>query len=206
MTDDMESREDILIHRVIDGWATGDDLRDLFALAAADGSIWDRLESARGDREALAAAVNDAVSIADHVDAPVHAPHEAPLRVRFAGWTGWAAAAAVVLAWSWFGQIPLPNGGAVSGPSIQPASLTADDALAQYIEVSTAEKRFLRELPQVLVETRPAADGQGTEVTYLRQFLERAVVNDLYEVTADENGRPGAVRVSNPVSTRSVLY
>lgn len=204
MTDEIESREDILIARILDGESCHDDLRDLFALAAADASLWDRFEAARRDRDAFALAVDEALSVADRVAAPVHSPAaSAPL--RFAGWTGWAAAAAIVLAWSWFGRLPLPNSGPV-GPAVQPASLSADAALAAYIERSTAENRFIRELPQLLIEARPTADGQGTEVTYMRQFLERAVVNDLFELSTDESGRPGAVRVSNPVNTRSVLY
>ncbi len=203
MSHEMESTEDILISRVIDGFAAAEDWRAFSALAAADPGVWERLAAQQADREALALAVQETTAVADAVSAPVgREAHAAPL--RFAGWTGWAAAAAIVLAWTWFGNVPAPVGG--GAPAITPVSLSADDALARYIEASTVEKRFIRELPKVMVESRRADNGTGMEITYLRQFLERATVDDLYEVSTDEYGRPGAVRVSNPVSTRSVLY
>ena len=211
MTDEMNSREDILITRVLEGEAQRNDLRDLFALAAEDATLWDRFQAARQDRDAFAMVVNEAVSVADRIESPLHASEgdlTSPARLRFAGWSGWAAAAAIVLAWSWFGQLPppspLPDG--PTGAILAPASLSADDALAAYLDRSRAENRLIRELPQVFVEARPAADGHGTEVTYMRQFLERTVVNDIYELTTDEAGTPGAVRVSHPVNTRSALY
>lgn len=203
----MESTEDILISRVIDGCAGAEDWRAFSALAAADPALWERLAAQQTDREALALTVQAAIAIADAVPTPIRRePVAGPLRFAgWTGWTGWAAAAALVLAWTWFGQMPAPTGSG-AGVTVAPASLTADDALARYIEASTAEKRFIRELPKVMVESRRAENGAGVEITYLRQFVERAVVNDLYEVSTDEYGRPGAVKVSNPVSTRSVLY
>lgn len=74
MTDEIESREDILITRILDGESCQDDLRDLFALAAADASLWDRFEAAKRDRDAFALAVDEALSVADRVAGPGSLP------------------------------------------------------------------------------------------------------------------------------------
>jgi len=212
MTEPMESREDILISRVIDGTARADDLREIASLAAGDASLWDRLASADSDRAALTLALASAIVVADAVEAPMHAyaeQKESHGRYRFigaSGWVGWSAAAAVVFAWTISSRGPVP--GPIGGPSteVRSVSLSADDALAKYIEASKAEDRFIRELPKVMVESHRASDGSGTEVTYLRQFIERVTVNNLYELSTDEHGRPGAVRVNSPIGTPSVLY
>lgn len=209
MTEPMESRADILISRMIDGRARADDLRELSELAAADVSIWKQLAAADSDREALALAVESTIGVADRIEAPAPTPesHDGPYRLNaWTGWMGWAAAAAVVFAWAMFSQMPLPGAGTTEPAPIQPVALSADDALQRYIEARKAEDRFIRELPKVMVDSRKTADGTGTEITYMRQFLEKTVVSDLYEVGTDEHGRPGAVRVNSPVGSRSTLY
>lgn len=209
MTEPMESNEDILISRIIDGHARADDLRQLSTLALADNSVWDRLAEADADREALCLAVESEIAVAQGVAAPMRDTEAPAGPYRFVGWTGWmgwAAAAAVVFAWTVSSRGPVSNGTALPGAGIQNVSLTADDALAQYIKASKAEDRFIKELPKVMVESHLAADGRSTEVTYLRQFVEKATVNDLYELSTDEHGRPGAVRVNSPIGTQSVLY
>jgi hypothetical protein len=57
--------------------------------------------------------------------------------------------------------------------------------------------RVLGEVP-VLCESKPAATGQGFEVVYVRQILERAEVHDLYRFSVDEAGNPLPVRVTVP--------
>lgn len=212
MTEPMESREDILISRLIDGAARADDLREIATLAAGDASVWDRLAAADADRLALTLAMESTIAVAASIEAPMHEyapPDESDGRYRFigaSGWVGWAAAAAVVFAWTISSRGPVPGPTAGPGADVRNVSLSADDALAKYIEASKAENRFVRELPKVMVESHYASDGSGTEVTYLRQFLEKATVNNLYELSTDEHGRPGAVRVNSPIGTPSVLY
>ncbi len=209
MTEPMESNEDILISRIIDGHARADDLRQLSSLALADSSLWDRLAEADADREALCLAVESEIAVADGVAAPLHETEatNGPYRfVGWSGWIGWAAAAAVIFAWTISSSGPVNSGAPMSGSGVRNVSMTADDALAKYIEASKAEDRFVKELPKVMVESHLAADGRSTEVTYLRQFVEKATVNDLYELSTDEHGRPGAVRVSSPMGAGSELY
>jgi hypothetical protein len=54
----------------------------------------------------------------------------------------------------------------------------------------------LGEIPErVLIDARPAADGRGYELLYLRQFLEQSIVPDLYVPAGqDEQGKPTLVR------------
>ena len=56
----------------------------------------------------------------------------------------------------------------------------------------------MMEMPtRVLVESRPADGGNGYEVLYLRQVLERTVVPDLYRFDGrDERGVATLVRAS----------
>ncbi len=206
MTESMESQEDILISRVIDGRAGAEDLRQLSALAQADGAVWDRLAAADADRAALALAVEREIAVAELIEAPGadELEHEPYRFVGWTGWMGWAAAAAVVFAWTITGSGPGRSN--FPPPTVQNVSLSADDALARYIEASKAEDRFIRELPKVMIESHLAADGRATEVTYLRQFVEKATVDNLYELSTDEHGRPGAVRVSSPIGSSSQLY
>ena len=48
---------------------------------------------------------------------------------------------------------------------------------------------------KILMEAQPAADGNGYEVVYIRQILERARVNDIYRFSQDETGRATPVPV-----------
>ncbi len=209
----METREDILISRIIDGYARADDLREVATLAAGDASVWDRLAAADADRTALTLAMDREIAVANAIEAPMYEcpsePDESGGRYRFlgaSGWMGWAAAAAIIFAWTISSGGPRPGPTVGPGTGVRNVSLSADDALAKYIEASKAEDRFIRELPKVMVESHLAADGRRTEVTYLRQFVEKAMVNDLYELSTDEHGRPGAVRMKSPITTQSVLY
>ena len=56
--------------------------------------------------------------------------------------------------------------------------------------------RVVGEMSRILVEARPAADGQGFEVLYVRRMVERAVVPRLWEITEDEHGDPVPAQVS----------
>lgn len=128
-------------------------------------------------------------------------------------WGGWAAAAAVVLSWSlsspWAThQRPDPGAGPGSGQvaqreapeGVQAASggvmvRNAAEALRAYMDKGREDGWVVEELPEhVLIEAHRRPDGE-VEVLYLRQILERAVVDEAYRLAEDEAGRLVPVRM-----------
>lgn len=196
------TREDVLIGRVVDGEASSTDWEALERLAATDPLVWERVGRAQRTHARLEREVEDAIAIAELIEAPsprVVAGHSLGLRVRQYG--GWAAAAAIGLAWVAI-QRPgstslLPANPGMTAGFGMPASLTADEALAQYVRAGQADGRVLGEMQPMLVSTRPLADGQGKEVWYVRPILERARVTDVnvLSVGMDEHGQPRYVPV-----------
>lgn len=194
-------RDDQIISRVIDGDASQRDWNALESIAARDPAVWRRLALALRDHAGFVRAVNASVRAADAVEAPVTlagavpAAGAGPHRTRRLGtWAGWAAAAVVALAWgSTFLRPPgVTTLGEHAGFAEAIRSAPAADLIAAYLDRGRAEDRVIGELPErVLLDSRPAESGDGYELLYLRQILERVTVPDLYEYTAqDEAGRP----------------
>jgi hypothetical protein len=192
---------DILVSRVLDGCATPADWGRLERLAEQDAGVWRELALAQRADQSLRSAVNSAIDAAG-----VHELSDNDLRAGavsrgeglvarrsrgLAAWGGWAAAALVALAF-------VARTREVSGPASPVAGLSAPvasaaDAFRAYLDKGREQGRVYGELPEkVLVDTVPAADGNGYEVVYIRQILERTHVPAMYElrVTHDEFGRP----------------
>jgi hypothetical protein len=192
-----ECSGDIIINRLVSGEARDHDWREFAALAQSDPSLWNRIADVQRDQSRLAEAVRQAVACADAVELPGSAPRATGGRLwsQAAAWSGWAVAASLAIAVTLFLQstpsIPVPQGGGVA-----PVELTLDDALRAYKDLGSRSGQVIGELPdKVLIDTRPASSGEGYELLYLRQFLERVHVPDLYEFAAlDEQGRPTLVR------------
>lgn len=191
-------RGEILIARVIDGEATDAEFDELRSLAAVESSVWRDLAEAQRDAAGLSSAVDRAVSIADRVDLPVDTtlPVVRMRSVMSAG--GWLAAASVLFAWIVTGGPELTEAPALRIPQhvagLAPAS--AADALDRYLTLGREEGQVLGEMPTgVVLERRPLADGDGYEVIYLRQIMERAFVEDVYEIARDDAGKPETIRV-----------
>ncbi len=204
-----EDRNDTLISRIIDGDATSAEWDELSASARIDPALWQRLAATMHDGAGFTRALRASVAVADEIGLPAEragargrprppAPQRSSRTLRAATWCGWAAAAAIAIAWT--ASVP-----ALVPPTARPIPLqtagifdgaAAADLYSAYLKNGRREQRVIGELPdRVLVDTRPAAEGQGYEVLYLRQILERAVVPDLYEFSAqDEAGRPALVR------------
>ncbi len=194
---------DVLITRIIDGEATPEDWTSFKALASRDASVWGELAEAQQDHAELSSALGPSLALADRVDAPLHEGYSERLTVRIravAGWGGWLAAAAVLLAWTLGAGGPQGGVGpglGAGGATPQEAGLlrrpaTPDQALDWYLDAGRAEGRVIAEMPtKVLLEARPNPDGAGFEVLYYRQILERAVVPELRSV--DGFGRVGPV-------------
>src|SRR5690606_27872013 len=155
----------------------------------------DLFEMQRGQAE-LARAVDQQLDVAEFVDAPVHDHLSAQLTGRIRrgmAWAGWAAAAAVAVAWVGLGVAPQDGAGPVQPLA---ASLTPTQLLDQYLEKGRQSGLVQGEAPaKTLLSAQPAPSGNGYEVIYIRQIVERAIVTDLYQLGADEAGNPQPVRL-----------
>jgi len=183
------TREDILISRIVDGSAEPADWAELESIAETEPEALRRLAEAQRREADLRAALGEALNEADEVDLPLgHTTTVFTFRTRLQSWTGWAAAAALALAWLTAGgmlRTPPSAGSQVAGWT--PG--TADEAYEQYQVMGLAEGRVLGELPKVLIQVERLESGQA-EVTYLRRVLERRLVTDVLEPTVDTQGRP----------------
>lgn len=113
---------DLLISRVVDDAASARDWDQLRSLAEYDASVWRELFEAQRAQAELAQAVQQAIAIADEIDAPVSDLPRASWRFRFrqaASWGGWAVAASVAILWV------APN---VTGPGANTGTSTGTGA------------------------------------------------------------------------------
>lgn len=203
-----------LVMRAVDGEASEAEFEELRVLAAGDPAVWRELgESQRASAE-LAARVESVLGVADEVEAPVEElervrPGSRIRSVWSAG--GWLSAAAVLVAWVTTGgprvgsELDGVSGaGGVNGASVVPIAGQASEALDRYLELGREQGRVLGEVPTgVVLERRPLEDGSGYEVIFLRQIMERAVVEDVYEIARDDAGNKTTVRVEPMGPTRS---
>ncbi len=202
-------REDILIGRVVDGEATGADWGELEQLASADERVWARLARAQRSQASMSRAVDDEVVVAELVDLPLadashHLHGWSEVSVRWRAYTGWGVAAALALAWAGAARYSTWPAGR---HSTQPAPITAgigslgpEELMQRYVEQGSAQGRVIAELPMVMVESGPARGGEGVDVVYVRQLLERVRVRNVYELGLTEHGEPSPHLISLPVS------
>lgn len=132
---------------------------------------------------------------------------------RIRAWSGWgvAAAALVLLAGQWIFRSrderslqPPPEGittTALTGHEdaavrTTAAPSSATDSVRSLMETGRDGGLRLGEIPErVLIDARPAADGKGYELLYIRQYLEQKFVPDLFVPSGqDEQGKPTLVR------------
>lgn len=205
MTPIPETDRDVLISRLIDGRAGAADWTMLRQIAATDATVWTDLAEATRLDESLGAEVRTLVARADLVELPGSLrAGDAPIagRIGLPARLGWAVAA--VLGLSLVGVIvgvrpgstninPLDGGHNASlGSFSRPA-----DALAAYMRLGQQDGSVVGEMPQrFVVDTRPVEGG--TEVTYVRQIVEKALVKDFYKLGTDETGRPVLLPTASP--------
>ncbi len=206
---------DLLISRAVDGHTSRAEWVLLELAAAEDASVWRRLALAHRDQSLLARGVGEVVAGAELVDLPSpleaerwasrseHLSESRPGMGSLRAWGGWAAAAiltfAVVVQTNRLGTAQTQVSDSLKTPvNSQSAGMlsTASDAWNAYLNRGKQEGRVLGEVPDaVLVDSQPVADGEGYEVVYVRQVLERAHVADLYRFSHDAAGTPRPVRV-----------
>lgn len=204
---------DLLISRVIDGNASQEDWANFRSLAAHEPAIWSELAQTQSTHESLMSQMNQAMAVADRVSLPGGLMDDGPMRSRMemvSRWGGWAAAAAILLVW-FFGQpmnalkthnptsldqtgdqpvvAGLPGQGlGEMGSKLLLDQAPPEDAFDQYISAGKSAGRVVGEMPeQVVIETRPMPDGT-IEVLYLRQVIERRVIDHAYREVRNEAG------------------
>ncbi len=197
---------DILLTRVLDGRASPEDWAAFRAMAARDPEVWADLADAQQDRAELQIALAQATQIADHIDAPVDIVTGERLTARLnraAAWVGWIAAA--TLAMTTITAHSVKRTTAVPPPTQQAGLFSVSspqEALKMYFNKGKEAGTVLGEVPdRVLLQTTPSPDGQGYELVYLRQIVEKTHVNELYQLAIDEAGRRVPVRYKPTFST-----
>lgn len=192
-----EYERDILITRVADGEASPQEWERFRALAERDPSIWRELAELQRVQNELVSAVSRAVAVAEHVEAPATEQLGARLSERFrliATWSGWLAAACIGLAWA--GALPRQ---AVNPPgneaSVIPSFSSPDDYLNQYLARGRQAGTVIDQAPAQMMDARQLPDGQGIEVVFIRQIVERRVTPDLYRFQMNEGGEPVPLRI-----------
>lgn len=204
---------DVLISRVIDGVATSTDWATFRAIAAHDPSIWGELADVQTLHESVCAHVEHSVSIADGVELPGGMIDDGSMRTKMdvvSRWGGWAAAAAILLVW-FFGKpmvgLQNDNDPVIAGPVGSGLFLNdaqPNQAFDQYLISGQSSGQVVGEMPEhIVIETRPMPDGT-IEVLYLRQIIERRVIDHAYREMRDETGNvfPVPVKLS-PRTTNS---
>jgi hypothetical protein len=206
MVNDNQSNldQEVVFSRLLDGRGRAADWQRLREATAADASAWDRLIGSAGDQDVLGDVVGLAGERADACDADTSTP-PAPLafpsaqgrradRAVRAARLGWLVAACMALGMVSVYMRPAAPSSGMQGANLAPFSLdnySSNDLMNKYKDRASKEGTLVGELPQRLVlETRPSSDGKGYEVLYMRQFIERVVVDDMYKFATDDVGRP----------------
>ncbi len=222
MTDDPKIDGDMLISRIVDGEAGDGDWTSFRALAEREPSLWRELAEYQRDQSELSAVVASAIRIADGVEAPVEEEMGRRLSTRtrlVSTWAGWAAAAAVALAWfTGLNNHQSPstgnNANLVNLDSLKPqevvdnyvkqGKLSPDDLYNTYLDVGRERGLVVGEVPdRVLITARPMKSGGGYEVVYMRQIMERTRVKQFSGIGITDWGQqvPIPMNLPSPVGT-----
>lgn len=212
--DDLPDR-DVLISRIVDGRATPSDWGALEHVSLTDATVWRDLAMSQKQHVLLSAAADPLLARAERVNVP---DPSAPIRLtpehhqthlhargrRFMTWGGWAAAAALGLAYL-NGFVPRAPELGGNQASLAPTFHTPEQALAAYYEQGQKLGTVVGEVPQkVLLQSSPLQDGAGYDVVYVRQIVERARVPSLYSIGSDELGNPAPVPFTPPARSVTI--
>jgi len=211
-----ETEKELLISTFVQDESGEQEWDRLVAVAGDDPSLWREVAEAQRDQKMLTALMARAAAVADTIEAPVEARAAAappyvevssayPMR-RLGAWPGWAVAALVLLSWTISALQPPTTrpSGPQPAPGAQLAGFTAQEAFQSYLDKGRAEGTVLSEQPRrVLIQTRPAPSGEGFELIFVQQVMERTIVPNLYRYSGqDEYGRPTLVRWQGPARER----
>ena len=194
-----------MIDRMLNRQIEARDLDELAQLSQTQPEALVRIAAALRAAAQVESGVEAAQALAETIELPATGVRESnrpSLVARGVGsWSGWVTAAMVAAAWILAAMLnsPPPEVTPSGGPEVL---LTANQALQQYMRAGTDEGRIIQELPLLTVEIKSTPDGGESEVIYLRRFIERALVEGVYKVGIDEQGR--AVVVPTDESPRRV--
>ena len=190
---DSASREpaadlDILLSRAV----SGD--REAFAAvrarAATEPALLEELAAWQADELRLARAARTLESIADRAELP---PTESQRGRSWRAGLGWAAAAAVAIAW--ISQSLVPREGApvrenVAGFDPFTGFATSDDAFDAYVDKARKDGVIYGDVaPPAIISSRELGGGEGFEILVVRQIVERRRVSEMFRlVPVDESG------------------
>jgi len=200
---------DVLISRIIDGVATSDDWVTFRAVAANDSTIWGELAQTQHIHETLTDRMEHLIGCADMVDLPGGLMCDRVMRSRtdlVSRWGGWAAAAAILLVWGfgWSANRSASESSSqvagIGNPLISGAKTFLDEAepeqaFDQYMNSGLSSGQVVGEMPEkIVIETRAMPDG-SIEVLYLRQIIERQIMDHAYREVRDDTGKVTSVPV-----------
>jgi hypothetical protein len=201
----------MLISRVIEDGASDGEWSEWVSLAECDTKLWRQLAEAQRDHSALERAMDGATAAADTTVLPsplvVRRADDHPRRARLnqlSAWSGWAVAALVALAASTRLSTLHPAPSTPLASPSQEASIlpvrSTSDLFQAYLDKGRETGEVVGEVPgKLLIESRPIPAGQGFEIVFIRQVMERTVVPELYQVNGqNELGQPTLVRVELP--------
>ena len=176
---------DVLIGRIIDLEATGEDQRRFEQLASADPSLWRALATRQQDMAVLAERVTQETTGANRVELPIVSPRRrVPWVLAYAGW-----AAVLVIAAVWAivpGQETIPFG-------VQ----TADEHFEEYRQAPFVQA----ELDPILLDWE-RVDDEWIRIFIMRRVEEAIVTRRPLEELRGENDKltvsPAELRKESP--------
>ena len=182
-----ESNIDILITRVVDGCATPADWDLLEVSGTNDPAVWRELARATGQpstrkrvRLGKRRRVRPWLNCRRRSGPRVRIGSR--FRVQPGRGTGAGGRRPRRLTLAFVGR-PAPASTDVQPADVTAPSTSAADFLQQYMDKGKQEGRVIGELPdRKVLESTQAPDGKGYVVVFVRQIVERANVNSLYQL------------------------
>jgi len=201
---------DDIMSRLVEGDASSGDWDRFVASAQGNAGLWRDLALAQRDHAMISSAVDAASAVAATIPLPsgeqAHSAEPAPVvgTIRRAStWSGWAVAALVSVTLFVQHQTGRMTGVPAQN-DIQTAgwSPTPDEALKSYLTQGKKSGQVVEQVPtKLLLQTKPAPSGDGYDIIYVRQIVERARVTDLYGYGGmTESRQPALVKYQPTVS------
>ena len=177
-----------LVDRLLSRNLEARDLDELAQLSQNDPQALSQIAATLRAAATIESGVAEAEAIAATIELPDNYEIRRATTNPIVRWSGWSAAALLAAAWLIVAVLK-PNLPSVNEPIHPNILLTATEALEQYMRAGLEEGRIVEELPLLTLELRPAIDGEGMDVFYVRRVIERAHVEGMYKMGMDDQGR-----------------